>query len=196
MPTAEPRDRFLVGAELQLGEARKHHPNKGVRIARTEAECLLDMGLGLRAATEKILGETDARVRVGQISIQRQCLLAFSNALGRAVGEHLDDAQKPVGQRMLWSQGQSLDQGRLSRRETRGPVIGQKHGTICRINTRHADQRLDIFGIERQGAFEKAARLRHVLGGPSLVQASHALENTNPSHRDAANAPPAAPQPQ
>ena len=86
----EPRDRLLVGAELQLGEAREHHPNKGVRIARTEAECLLDMGLGLRAATKKILGETDVGVRISQISIQRQCLLAFSNALGRAVGEHFD----------------------------------------------------------------------------------------------------------
>ena len=40
------------------------------------------MGLGLRAATHKILGETDAAMSVGQISIQRQRLLAFSNALG------------------------------------------------------------------------------------------------------------------
>ena len=45
--TTEPRDRLLVGAELQLGEAREDHPNKSLRITRTEAECLLDMGLGV-----------------------------------------------------------------------------------------------------------------------------------------------------
>src|SRR5262245_62161123 len=84
----EPRDRLLVRAELQLGEAREHHPNIGVDIARTEAECLSDMGLSLFAATEKILCDTDGRVRVGQVSIQRQCLLAFSNALRPAVVEN------------------------------------------------------------------------------------------------------------
>ena len=47
-------------------------------------------------------------MRVGQIAIQRQCLLAFSNALGRAVGENLDDAQEPVGLRMVRGQGQEL----------------------------------------------------------------------------------------
>ena len=63
--TTEPRDRLLVGTELQLGEAREHHPNKSLRITRTEAECLLDMGVGLRAPTEKTLGETDVGVRTG-----------------------------------------------------------------------------------------------------------------------------------
>src|SRR6476469_8466971 len=86
----EPCDRLLVGAELQLGEAREHHPNESLRITRTEAECLLDMGLSVPAATEKILGATDVGVRISSVSIQRQCLLAFSNALGRAVCEHFD----------------------------------------------------------------------------------------------------------
>ena len=27
-PATEPRDRLLVGTELQLGEAREHHPKK------------------------------------------------------------------------------------------------------------------------------------------------------------------------
>ena len=66
------------------------------------------MGFGFLAATEKILGEADESVRIGQISIQRQCLLAFSNALGRAVCEHLDDTQKPVGHGMLSGRGTEL----------------------------------------------------------------------------------------
>ena len=60
------------------------------------------MGFSLRAATKKILGETDGTMRVGQISIQRQRLLAFSDALGRAVGENLDGPQKQVGPGVLW----------------------------------------------------------------------------------------------
>jgi hypothetical protein len=51
----------------------------------------MDMGLGLLAAAEKILGETDYCVRVGQVVIQRQGLLAFSNALVRAVLRRLDE---------------------------------------------------------------------------------------------------------
>ena len=61
-----------------------------------------------------------------------------------------------------------------ARRAARSSV--KKHGANCHINTRHADQRLDISGIERQGTFEKAARLRHVFGGQPLVEPSHALE--------------------
>jgi hypothetical protein len=33
----EPRDRLLVSAELQLGEAREYHLDIGFRVARTEA---------------------------------------------------------------------------------------------------------------------------------------------------------------
>ena len=80
---AQPSDRFLVGAEQQFGETDKHHPPVGIGIARREAKRLVDMGLGLRAATEKKLGETDEGMSVGQIAIQRQRLLAFGDALGR-----------------------------------------------------------------------------------------------------------------
>ena len=55
----EPRDRLLVSAELQLGEARESHPGHDFHIARTEAESLLDMALGFLAATQEMLGEAD-----------------------------------------------------------------------------------------------------------------------------------------
>src|SRR6516165_3407919 len=48
----EPRDRLLISAELQLGQAREQHPDIGLRIARTEAESLLDMALRFLAATQ------------------------------------------------------------------------------------------------------------------------------------------------
>src|SRR5229473_1961750 len=47
----QPGDRFRIGAELQLGDADEYHPLEGEGIAGRQAERLLDMGLGLRAAT-------------------------------------------------------------------------------------------------------------------------------------------------
>ena len=76
-----------------LAKPTNMHPPEGGDIAGRETERLVDMGLGFRAATQKKLGQTDERVRAGQISIQRQRPLAFSNALGRAVRKNLDDAQ-------------------------------------------------------------------------------------------------------
>ena len=55
----EPSDRFAVGIQLNLGDADPHHPPEGEDISWREAEGLMDMGLGLLAAAEKILGETD-----------------------------------------------------------------------------------------------------------------------------------------
>ena len=84
---AQPCDGFCVGPELRFGNADTVDPSKRIDIAGREAERLVDMGLGFRAATEKNLGPTNASVSVGQISIQRQCLLAFGDAFGRAVRE-------------------------------------------------------------------------------------------------------------
>ena len=50
----------------------------------------MDMAFSFSATTQKILAETDKRVRVGQIPIQRQRPLAFSNALRRPVRNNLD----------------------------------------------------------------------------------------------------------
>ena len=68
--SAQPSNRFHVGAEKQLGETDVHQPPVGVVIARREAKRLVDMGLGFLAATEKKLGETDEAMSVGQIAIQ------------------------------------------------------------------------------------------------------------------------------
>ena len=68
-------------------------PTECTDIAGREAERLVDVGLGFPAATEKKLRPADENVSVGQISIQRQRLLTFGDALGRAVCMDLDDAQ-------------------------------------------------------------------------------------------------------
>ena len=74
------------------------HPPVGEDIARREAKRLEDMAFGLLAATQKILGQTDRAMSVGQIAIERQRLLAFSDALDRAVCKNLD---KP---KIMWAE--------------------------------------------------------------------------------------------
>jgi hypothetical protein len=61
---------------------------------------------------------------MGQISVQRQRLLEFGNALGRAVRKDLDFPQAQMSQGMVRSEGQSIDQSRFRRREVRSPIVG------------------------------------------------------------------------
>ena len=84
MLRTQPSDRFGVGTELQLGDAGEHDPPERESIARRETECLSDMGLGFRAATNNTC-QADETVRDGQISVQRQRPLAFGDALSRSV---------------------------------------------------------------------------------------------------------------
>src|SRR5471030_889665 len=79
-------DRLLVFGEIEVGEARDRHPNIGVRITRTETECLPDMGLGLLCATDISFRQTDQCISASEISIQRQRPFAFVYALSSAVG--------------------------------------------------------------------------------------------------------------
>ena len=73
----------------QLGDTGEHHPQVGGDIARREAERLFDMGFGLHASTDHILGHADAIVGAGQISIQCQGPLALSDALSNSVRKNL-----------------------------------------------------------------------------------------------------------
>ena len=90
-------------------------------------------------------------------------------ALGRAGRIHLHHAQQRVGPRVLRANGQSLAQDRLGHCKARGPILGENVNADCHINFCRADQRLNILGIERQGAFEKAARLRQVFVSYPLI---------------------------
>ena len=57
------------------------------------------------------------------------------------------------------------------------PIVGQIDGANRKINTRCADQRLNISRFEGQGPFKEAARLCHVFAGQPLIQPSPTLEN-------------------
>jgi hypothetical protein len=113
--SAQPSERFRIGALPQLGDTGIHHPQVYGDIARREAERLRDMGFRLYASADDIFGSTDGRVCAGQISIQRQSALALSNALSNSVRKDLDEAQDAISLGMVRRQGQSFERGRLRR---------------------------------------------------------------------------------
>jgi hypothetical protein len=62
---------------------------------------------------------------------------------------------------MLRGQRQRLGQGCFGRCKACVGVIDNKESAACEIDCRDAHQRIDVLGIERQGALEKAPGLRH-----------------------------------
>src|SRR6516225_11899662 len=162
---AQPGNRFGVVAVTQFGGTGKKHPAVSEDIAGREPERLLDMGLSLLASTKKVLGHTDAGMHGGQISVQRECPLAFDNTLGRTRRINMHAGKISERPRVLRSHGQNLDQGRLSRREENGSIVGEKIGTHIEVNYRGAYHRFDVTGIERQSSFKKNTRLRQVFVG-------------------------------
>ncbi len=77
---------------------------------------------------------------------------------------------------MVWREGQRLGYCRFGCREVCSSVVRKEIEPQSNFNLCHSYQRLDIFWIESQGTLEEATRLRRVLGGRSLRQASEALE--------------------
>ena len=154
------------------------------------------MDFGFRGCDQKILGKTDESMSVGQIAIQRQRLLAFSNAW---TARFVNIWTTP---RNTWAKAWSGARDRAlikaasaaANRAARSSVkkADAQYASTCAMPTSASI----LSRIERQGTFEKAARLRHVFGGQPLVQRKPCLGNTSPSHRDAVSAPLAAPRPQ
>ena len=86
----KPRDRLLLTAEVELRHARDSHPGVSHRIARTEAQGLGNVSLCFFGATDKNLAKSDKGMGVGEISIQRQRMFTFGDALCRALGQYVD----------------------------------------------------------------------------------------------------------
>ncbi len=56
---------------------------------------------------------------VGEISIQRQRMFTFGDALRGAPSQHVDKSQIHVATRMVWDRGQGLGHLRFGREEGR-----------------------------------------------------------------------------
>ena len=134
------------------------------------------MSLCFFGATDENLTKSDSGMGVGEISIQLQRMLTFGDALCRAPGQHVDKSQVHMRARMVWDRRQGFGQFRFGRREGRR---GIGHKGMCALDSvcaRRSNERVDIAGIGGERAIEKAARLRDIVRGQTLIEPSQALK--------------------
>src|SRR6516225_5590655 len=79
-------ERFLVSTKIQLGVTHPRHPDVGIRIAWTDAQCFKFVALSLLRMTVVKLDETNQRVGGGKVRIQHQRSIELFNSLGLTVG--------------------------------------------------------------------------------------------------------------
>ena len=89
----KPIRRLLLLAEEKFGHPGINTPHVDLRIARTEAQRLLDMSLGILGLAKEKLAIAYVRMCGRQISIQLQRALTGPDALRRSPSLHLDRAQ-------------------------------------------------------------------------------------------------------
>ena len=72
-----------MAAKLELGKSRANHPGVGQHVPWTEAQGLGDVRFGFFGAADENLTKSNGGMSVGEISIQRQRVFAFGDALAR-----------------------------------------------------------------------------------------------------------------
>src|SRR6516165_4829801 len=97
----QPDDSFGIGTKLRLRETDHCHPSVGTGVARRKAECLVNVSFSFCASSKKNLCASDESMSVGQITIQRQCVLALSDTLGPTFSEDLHHTQNHVSRSMV-----------------------------------------------------------------------------------------------
>ena len=97
----------------------RSHPDVSHSVARTEAEGLANVSLCFFGATDKHLPKSDKRMGAGKISVQRQGIFTFGDALRSALGEYVDKSQIQMATRMVRDRRQGFGQLRFGRREGR-----------------------------------------------------------------------------
>ena len=150
----------------------------------------MDMGFGLFSAPEEALGNTDERVSVSEIAVDRKRPLELGNSLRDPIGVNADDPQTRVSRRLFGRDRQRLDGERLGRRRGEWPVIAHVRPGKRAFRASGADNRVDVVRIERKSALEQPARLRETIRSePPVVRAHslkievHASPNSAPARR-------------
>src|SRR5271165_4351445 len=113
---------------------------------------------------------------VGEISIELQRMFTFGDALRGALGVYLDKPQQHMAARVVRDRRQGFGQFRFGRREGRHGIADKKICARWRVRERRSDERVDIVWIGSERAMEKAARLRDIVGGPTLIDPSQTLK--------------------
>src|SRR4029077_2129729 len=81
-----------------------------------------------------------------------------------------------MAKRMVGDRGQGFGQLRFGRSEGRRGIGYKGICALDRVRDRRSNERVNIVGIGGQRAFVKAARLRRIVRGGSLVEPSQTLK--------------------
>src|SRR5580704_18188865 len=173
---SKPPDRLIVTAGSELRQARVKHPGVGHLIAWTEAQGLGNMRLSFLEATDKKLTISDKGMCAGEISIQRQRLFTFGDALRRALGPYVDNSQLQMRACVVQGRGKGLGQLRFGCREGCQGIGRKEIHARQRVRSRRSDERLDIVGIGGERAIEKSARPRNISGDQTLIEPRQPLK--------------------
>src|SRR5574337_1572726 len=134
------------------------------------------MSLGFFGATNENLTKSDAGMRVGEISIQRQRMFEFGDALRGAPSPHFDIPQQRMAARVVGNRGQGFGQLRFGRGKGRWSIGPKELYAFDRVRGRRANDRLDIVGIGGERAIKETVRSRNIVWTHTLVEPSHTLK--------------------
>ena len=98
----------------------------------------------------------------GKISIQRQRMFTFGDALRSTLGPYVDNSQVQMRTGVVGDSRQGCGQLRFARREGRHGIGHKRICALDRIRPCRSDERVDIIGVGGECAVEKAARLRNI----------------------------------
>ena len=152
---SKPRDRLVPTAEVELRHACVSHPDISQRVPRTEPQRLAHVSLCFFGVTDANLTKSNNLMGAGEISIQRQRMLAFGDTLRRALGEYVDKSQVHMAAGMVRDRRQGFGQLRFGRSEHRHAVGHKQIYARNRVRARRPNERVDIAGIGGERAIEK-----------------------------------------
>ena len=159
-----------------FAQARGEHPDVGHRVARAEAQGFGNVTLRFIGVTDQNLPNSDHGIGVGEISILRQRVLTFGNALRGALCEYLDKSQQQMAARMVWDQGQGSGRLRSAAKNAAVESVTNILTPAAASTRADPDERVYVAGIGGERAIEKAACLRHILRGHTLIEPSQTLK--------------------
>src|ERR1700722_8364085 len=103
-------------------------------------------------------------------------MFTFGDTFRGAVGVDLDESQVHMAARMVWDRRHGFGQLRLSRSECLNTICRKEKFAFDYVRACRSDERVNIAGIGGERAVEKAASLRDIIGGYTLIEPSRTLK--------------------
>ena len=164
-------------AEVVLRHARLRHPDISQRIARTEPQGLSNVSLRFFGATDKNL--TQVRQGNGRVARFRSSANACSHSAIPCGARLVNISTSP---KYIWPTAWSGTDDRAlvnfasaAAKAATGSVTDKFAPATASVN-RRSNERIDIVGIGGERAIEKAARLRTMVWGHTLIEPSQTLK--------------------